>query len=340
MINLGIIGPSNIAFKRFLPSLEKIKEFNFVGVAIASKEEWDTNNKDIDKIIKQEKAKAEEFIDNYGGQIFDSYTELILNDNVDAVYIPLPPALHYKWAKFALENNKHVLIEKPSTTSLNNTLELITIAENKSLALHENYMFQYHSQIKEIQERIKNGILGDIRLYRMSFGFPYRGNNDFRYNKALGGGALLDCGGYPIKLANILLGNGSCVTASKLNYTEKHDVDIYGSATITNQNGLAAQISFGMDNFYRCELEVWGSKGLLKTNRIFTAPSDFVPEIELYNADYKTTEKLNKDDAFKNSILHFKKSIENKKTRLESYNEIRTQATFIEQIRTEDKNGN
>lgn len=335
MINIGIISPSNIAYKRFLPSLDRIKDFNFIGVAIASKEEWDINNKDICKIIEQEKAKAENFKKDYGGEIFESYKELILNDSIHAVYIPLPPALHYKWAKFALENNKHVLIEKPSTINLDNSLELITLAENKSLALHENYMFQYHSQINAIQEIIKNGILGNIRLYRMTFGFPYRGNNDFRYNKALGGGALLDCGGYPIKLANVLLGNDSNVTSAKLNYTDKHDVDIYGSATITNQNGLTAQISFGMDNFYRCEFEVWGSEGLLRTDRIFTAPSDFIPVIELYNTEGKTIKKLAKDDAFKNSILHFKKCIEDKKIRIETYNEIRTQAAYIEQIKTE-----
>lgn len=333
MIKLGILSPSNIAFKSFLPAIMKIKEINFVGVAIASKEEWDTSEKDLGKIIEQERAKAEDFIENYGGQIYDSYAELILNYNIDAVYIPLPPALHFKWAKFALDNNKHVLLEKPSTIYLDDSLELISLAAKRSLALHENYMFQYHSQINTIQDIINHGKIGDIRLYKMYFGFPYRGVNDFRYIKALGGGALLDCGGYPIKLATMLLGNDSSVTTSMLNYKNQHDVDIYGSATIINQYGLTAQIAFGMDNFYRCELEVWGSKGVLRTNRIFTAPSDYFPEIELHTVDDKTINILNKDDAFKNSILHFLKCIADKKTRLEAYNEIRTQATFIEQIK-------
>ena len=340
MINLGVLSPSNIALNRFLPALESINEFKFVGVAIASKEEWDTNSKDVESIIDLENVKANNFIVNYGGEIFDSYSEMILSDSIDAVYIPLPPALHYKWAKLALENNKHVLIEKPSTTSLDNSLELIRIAEMNSLALHENYMFKYHSQVKQIQELLKNGIIGDIRLYRMSFGFPFRNNNDYRYNKELGGGALLDCGGYPIKLAYLLLGSESQITASRLNYTDEHDVDIYGSATITNKIGITAQISFGMKNYYRCELEVWGSEGLLRANRIFTAPAEFEPEFELFNLEGKTIEKLKKDDAFKNSILHFKRCIEDVKTRLSAYTEIEMQASYIEQIKMDNENGN
>lgn len=336
MIKLGVLSPSNIAFKRFLPAILEIKEIIFFGVAIASEDEWETSEKDIVNVIKQEKVKAQDFIESYGGQLFSSYAALILNYDIDAVYIPLPPALHFKWAKFALENNKHVLLEKPSTVYLVNSLELITLATTKSLALHENYMFQYHSQVKAIQEIINNGTIGHVRLFKLSFGFPYRGDYDFRYNKALGGGALLDCGGYPIKLATILLGCDSYITTSKLNYLDKYDVDIYGSATITNKNGLTAQISFGMDNFYRCELEAWGSKGILRTERIFTAPSDCFPEIKLFTEDGEKIDILNKDDAFKNSILHFVNCIVDKKTRLETYNEIRTQATFIEQIKNRE----
>jgi len=340
MINIGIVSPSNIAIKRFLPALAKIDEINFIGIAIASQKEWIGNKKDIIQIIEMQKAKAEYITKIYGGKLFESYTELILDNNINAVYIPLPPALHYKWAKLALQNNKHIFLEKPSTIRLDNTIELIALAEKKSLAIHENYMFQYHSQIDEIKEIINSGKLGDIRLLRMSFGFPFRGVNDFRYNKVLGGGALLDCGGYPIKLANVLLGNNTKITSAVLNFIDNFDVDIFGSATITNQFGLTAQISFGMDNFYRNELEVWGSEGLLRANRLFTAPPDYVPEIEILSAEIKLIRILEKDDAFKNSLLHFRKCIDVEKIRLETYNEIKIQSTNIEHMKRWGINGN
>lgn len=340
MIKIGIISPSNIAFKRFLPALKTIKDFDYVGVAIASPEEWDSDCKNINDIINNELQKAKHFVNEFGGRIFKSYRQMILSKDIDAVYIPLPPSLHYKWTKISLENNKHVLVEKPSTTQLVNTIEIIGLAKKHSLALHENYMFQYHAQIAEIQELINSDELGDTRLYRMSFGFPYRGKNDFRYDKALGGGALLDCGGYPIKLANILLGESSRITASKLNYLSQHNVDMFGSATLTNDEGVTAQISFGMDNFYRCELEIWGTKALLRTNRIFTAPADVIPEIEIFNFDGIIKRYLKKDDAFKNSILHFMKCIFESEIRHKTYNEIQLQAESIEKINMEVEDGN
>ena len=121
-------------------------------------------------------------------------------------------------------------------------------------------MFAFHNQLKEIAQIIERGEIGDVRLYRISFGFPQRAVNDFRYNKELGGGALIDAGGYTIKYAAMLLGETAHITAAQMNYTDEFEVDIYGSATLVNQDGATAQIAFGMDNSYKCELEVWGSK--------------------------------------------------------------------------------
>ena len=64
--------------------------------------------------------------------------------------------------------------------------ELLSLAEKKGLAVHENYMFLYHSQLKKVKELIANGTLGELRLIRAAFGFPMRGKDDFRYQKAMG----------------------------------------------------------------------------------------------------------------------------------------------------------
>lgn len=130
--------------------------------------------------------KGKTFVDTYGGKIFESYSSLIMSNEVDAIYLPLPPALHYKWAKKALENDKHVFVEKPSTTNYQDSLNLVKLAEERKLVLHENYMFQYHSQISEIKKEVENGKIGKVHSYHARFGFPRRDRNDFRYNKELG----------------------------------------------------------------------------------------------------------------------------------------------------------
>lgn len=286
-MNLGILGTSEIAFRRFLPALNKCPDINYSGVASRTPE------------------KGKPFQETYGGCIYSSYDALLADESIGAVYVPLPPALHFEWGKKVLNAGKHLLMEKPFTTSIQETEQLLNLAEEKGLAVHENYMFLYHSQLAKVKEMIADGSLGEIRLYRMSFGFPMRGQGDFRYNKELGGGALLDCGGYPIRLALELLGDTAKVVHSKLVQPEGFEVDLYGSAVMENDAGEVAQISFGMDNAYQCQLEVWGSKATLIAPRIFTAGDGVKPTLILRTSSDENKIELEADDQFLHSIQQF-----------------------------------
>lgn len=340
MIRIGVICPSEIAFRRFLPSLQKAGDgFTFAAIAIASPEEWfgdltNISKEAIDEQQSRERAKAQTFIDQYGGEIIVGYGNLVTSDKIDAAYIPLPPALHFKWAKKALEAGKHVFVEKPSTTCLADTDELIRIAREKELALHENYMFIYHSQLEALNDVVKSGEIGDVRLYRITFGFPLRQLNDFRYNKKLGGGALLDAGGYCMKYARYLLGDTAKVVTAQANNIDGFEVEMYGSATMVNDEGDVAQIAFGMDNDYRCEIEMWGSKGTITSNRILTAPAGFTPTYTIKKNQDVETRDLPADDAFLKSIKRFEDCVNNATERKANYNLLHEQESLVEQFKT------
>lgn len=308
-MKLGILGASEIAFRRFLPALNKCPDMTYVGVASRTPE------------------KGKPFQDTYGGCIYSSYDALLADESIDAVYVPLPPALHFEWGKKVLNAGKHLLMEKPFTTSIQETEQLLKLAEEKGLAVHENYMFLYHSQLAKIKEMIANGSLGEIRLYRMSFGFPMRGQGDFRYNKELGGGALLDCGGYPVRLALELLGDTAKVVQSKLIQPEGFEVDLYGSAVMENDAGEVAQISFGMDNAYQCQLEVWGSKATLIAPRIFTAGDGVKPTLILRTSSEENKIELEADDQFLHSIEHFVSKLNEKNNFM-----LKRQGALVEKI--------
>lgn len=336
-MRIGIICPSEIAFRRFLPALKKTN-IEYVGVAYASLEEWfGEKNSDnaSSSVIDNECKKAESFMESYGGKVFKGYDSLLTSDEIDAVYLPLPPALHYKWARRALENGLHVLVEKPFTTSLTDTEELIRLAKKKDLTLHENYMFVFHSQIETINRVVQSGEIGEVRLFRVDFGFPDRGKTDFRYNKALGGGALLDCGGYTLKYANLLLGGNAFITTANMLYTDKYDVEVAGSATLKNDIGQVAQVSFGMDNDYRCSVEIWGSLGTLRSGRVLTAPDGFVPLYEISKNGKTDHFEMQTDDAFLKSILQFFDCVENKDIRINNYATIIKQSSLVEEFRKE-----
>ena len=339
---VGIICPSDIAFRRFLPSLQKVKDFSFAGVAIATSEEWANDGmvpENIKAILENERSKANNFVNNYGGKVYEGYQTLITSSDVDVIYLPLPPALHFKWAKLALESGKHIYVEKPFTTAHDDTLNLLKMAAEKHLAVHENYMFIYHQQLQAISNIIAQGEIGKVRQYRITFGFPRRAMNDFRYNKSLGGGALLDVGGYCMKYAACLLGDTARIVCAHSYNEPEFEVDILGSCTMVNDEGTLVQMSFGMDCDYKCELEAWGSKGTLTTGRILTAPAGFEPEMTIkHNQDF-VLKKLPADDAFEKSIRHFLSCMTNDSIREHNYEIIKRQSSFVEDFKRLSNNG-
>lgn len=336
-MRLGIICPSEIAIRRFMPALQQCEDLEFAGIGVYTKEERFGSKEISDEAfwaeLGKEKEKAQVFIDQYGGKLYNGYAKIATSPDIDALYVPLPPSLHFKWAKLALDHGKHVLVEKPSTTSADDTNELIRIASERGLALHENYMFTFHAQLDAIEDIIRSGEIGDIRLYRISFGFPRRASNDFRYNKALGGGALIDAGGYTIRYATRLLGPTAELKYAQSNYLDEFEVDMYGSAALVNRDGVTAQVSFGMDNNYKCELEAWGSKGCLTTGRILTAPAGFVPTATIRKGSEDTVIELPADDAFLKSIMHFMACVEDENVRKERYQLIAKQAELVDEFK-------
>lgn len=316
-LRLGILGCSDIAQKRFMPALMDVEGIEAVAIA----EQFNM-------------ARVDEFVGEFPLEVEPDFPALLARDDIDAVYVPQPPALHLQWAEAALKAGKHVLVEKPSTTCLADTMRLVDAARERGLALHENYMFQYHSQIAAIRALIDEGVIGDVRLYRADFGFPMRQANDFRYVAKLGGGALLDAGGYVLKLGALLLGPSARIATANVHGLPGYEVDMMGSFTMEADGGLVYQGAFGMDCGYRCKLEVWGSTGTLTTDRIFTAPNGFEPSVVIQNNEGVRTIKLEADAHFTKSIAAFVAQTRDAELRQKSYEAIAQQARLVEDVRS------
>jgi len=170
---------------------------------------------------------------------------------------------------------------------------------------------------------------------RVSFGFPpFSDSDNIRYKKELGGGALLDAGAYPLKISQIFLGEDVFVDSSNLVTPNNTEVDIWGSAYIKQKEGhVTSQIAFGFDNFYENSIELWGSRGKIYTNRIFTAAPTFEPIIELYTNEGKKIINLPRDNHFKNMLKYFYTEIIAKKKNNIEYEHNINQARLINEIR-------
>ena len=340
MIRIGVLGTANIAERRMIPAILKNDRFDYAGVAFAVRREVGEpfSESEFAPVYVEKMKKAVRFDSEFGGGFTEGYEELLKRKDVDAVYIPLPPALHFIWAQKALEYGKHVLMEKPFTISEEQTEEIVRLAKEKKLALIENYGFVYHNQMKIIRRILSEGRIGELRLIRTSFGFPRREAGDFRYSKKMGGGALLDCGGYTIKAAAEFLSEQVDVVAASGMSVPEFDVDISGSGMLRDESGLTAQFAYGMDHAYKCELELWGSKGYICAPRIFTAPDGFDAPVHIQVGNEKYTETAS-DDQFSRVLDHFADCMEHVEEREKMYQSIVVQEKLVEKVRKRIEQG-
>ena len=316
-IRIAIIGASEIAYRRFMPALVKDARFEYVGVAIER---------------EQDVLKAKQFLESFGGEIITGYNEAIGRQDIDAIYVPQPPALHYDIGKRVLLSGKHLFMEKPFTIRLSDTEDLISIASLKKLAIVENYMFRFHKQIGEfIKLAKKDKIVGEVKAFEVCFSFPQRPINDFRYERALGGGALFDCGGYTIMLSDMLLDRKGELVSFESHFHDGFNVDIEGDG-VFHSNECDCKFSFGMANPYNCYAKAFGTKGILIAPRVLTAPPDYCVVFDVVD-NYGTsinTINVGEDDSFLKSIDNFYKCINDEDTRNYNYSLILRQSILID----------
>lgn len=316
-IRIGILGCADIARRSTLPALNTLNS-KYIIAGIASR--------DINK--------ARELSGKFNVKYSYDYDSLLDKSLIDMVYIPLPNSLHYEWIMKAIDCGIHVLVEKSLACSFNHVQEIIEKARDKNLAVIENFQFRFHPQMDYIINILKNGEIGELHSIRSSFGFPlFADKNNIRYSKELGGGALLDAGAYPVKITQMLMGNNVLVNAAKLYYDTKLGIDLWGGAFLSStRSSLFSEIAFGFDNYYQCNLELWGSKGKITADRIFTAPPELQPSITIENESGKKCELIPASNHFINMLEYVYDLIRHGDFN-EEYNQNLNQAKLIEGIR-------
>jgi len=189
MIKWGIIGLGKIAHK-FTEGLNYVPNAELYGVASS-------------KI-----NRAKEFAQKHKAQkVFESYEALAGSDNIDVIYIASYNHLHFEHAKLCIEHGKHVLCEKPLTTSLAKSKELFSLAKKQNIFLMEALWTRFHPSIAYLEDLVQSKLYGAIQHIDVSFGFIAPEDPKGRLlNPELGGGALFDIGIYPLLLIQLLLG--------------------------------------------------------------------------------------------------------------------------------------
>ncbi|MEV5713126.1 Gfo/Idh/MocA family oxidoreductase [Amycolatopsis mediterranei] len=305
----GILGCADIAARKTVPAMAT------AGLRVTA-------------VASRSAAKAATFTARFGGEAVTGYAALLERPDVDAVYIPLPIALHREWAEAALEAGKHVLVEKTATIGTAAAARLVELATARGLVVMENFAFPHHSQHAEVAELVTKGVVGEPRLITADFGIPPTAPSGIKYSAALGGGSLRETGCYPIRAAWPYLRTPEVAGAV---LARSGEVDVSGSALLSDGE-VAAQCSFGFVHTYRNAMSVWGSEGRLTLDWAFTPPATTRPVLRLESQDVREERTLPADDQFRNVLLHFASLIGDPAGRACEYETLLTQARLLEEV--------
>ena len=323
-VRIGILGCANIAERYAIRAFQTI------------------NNAEVKSIASRSEEKAGEWAKKFNIPKSENYTSLIKNTEIDAVYIPLPIGLHKEWVLKAAKNGKHILCEKSLAPSFNDVKEIIKVCNENEVILYENFTCDYHPQHQTVLKLIKEGKIGKPSVFQSFYGFPIINNDNFRYDKKLGGSALNESGSYQVYTARKLFGEPLSVFAD-IFFDKKTGVDMHGNVSLQFKHGVSAQFSFDLDAIYQNNYSVWGSAGLIKVGRAYAIAPTFKPEISLIKNENRQEKIMAIDVPAHNhfeTIFHdFCDTVLNKdKQKIENvYINILNQAKTLEAIRVSSK---
>ena len=250
----GIIGPGSIAHN-FADGLKEAPSGRLFAIASRNQDRRTAFGDAYD--IADDKRYAE-------------YDALAADPEIDAIYICTPHPFHAELAIMAMRAGKAVLCEKPAGLTAAQVAAMTLIAEQEGVFWAEAFMYRYHPQIALLVELVRSGEIGTVRHIRTAFGFSTKVNPTSRlFDRALGGGAVLDVGVYPISIARLIA--GAAADQSFANPTAlkavgrmgSTDVDEEAHALLQFESGITAECATGVTRDMQNSATVYGTKGTI-----------------------------------------------------------------------------
>lgn len=252
-IGWGFIGAGSIA-NRFIKGLLQVPDAYLAAVASRS----------------AEKAKA--FAENYGGKAYTSYEEVVMDKNVDVVYVATPHSLHMEHTLLALEHGKPVLCEKPMAPNAAQVKKMVSKSREKGIYLMEAMWTRFFPAMKKVREWLDEGQIGKVHHVTADFGFAAMENPKSRlFNPELAGGSLLDVGVYTVSFASMVFGKKPNRISSVADMAST-GVDACMGCTLGYEGGGIASLFSAINVRTLQEARIIGEKGHIIIPR-FWSPS-------------------------------------------------------------------
>ncbi len=266
-IRWGIIGLGNIAHK-FAEDLSLIEDAELAAVASRNAE------------------KSEKFAIQYNcKKAYSSYEALINDPEIDILYIATPHSSHATLTINALQNNKHVLCEKPIALNYSDALRMIEVSKATNKFFMEAFWTRFNPSFREVFSRVKKGEIGEVKFINADFAFysdNLEGVGNRQTDMNLGGGSLLDIGVYPLFLCYVVLGIPTEILAKSNFY--KTGADIQTSMILQYENAQAILHSSFVST-YNVKATISGTKGKIDINTPWHRAQSYTLTVDNYEEE-------------------------------------------------------
>jgi predicted dehydrogenase len=214
-VRWGIVGTARIATRKVIPALQR------------------AGNCHVQAIGSRDERAARSEVDRLGiPSAYGSYEDVLADDQVDAVYVPLPNHLHAEWTIAAAQAGKHVLCEKPLALHARDAQRMVDAAEEAGVRFMEAFMYRLHPSWQRVADLVASGTIGELRSVQSWFSYDNDDPSDIRNIPEAGGGALMDIGCYGIDLSRWLCGGEPEEVAGVMHRDPELGVDTTTSALL------------------------------------------------------------------------------------------------------------
>jgi predicted dehydrogenase len=283
---VGVLGAARVATYAMCDPARRSKDVRVVAVAARDPE-------------RARRFAAEQGID----RVEDDYDALVRAPDVDAVYVALPAALHCAWTLRALEAGKHVLCEKPFASNGVEAARMVETARRKGLVLVEAFHCCFHPLAARLREIAASGEIGTIREVDGGFVVGIR-EDDIRYDLALGGGALMDLGCYPLHWARHVTSAEPTVVRAEA-VEGPPGVDVTMDADLVFPGGVRCHVHCSMVPPSPCRtwFRVRGDRGELSVDN--PLHPHFGHEVEVRSDGARRTERVAGETTYDHQLAAF-----------------------------------
>jgi predicted dehydrogenase len=222
-------------------------------------------------------SRSQESADGYAHEwkiprAHGSYEALLADPDIDVIYNPLPNHLHAAWTIKAVEAGKHVLCEKPLALNVDEVDAMQEAARKHDRVVAEAFMYRHHPQTLKVQELVRSGSIGTLKLIRGSFSYILSREGDVRLDPAMGGGSIWDVGCYPISYARMVVG-ATPLEVFGWQVTGPTGIDETFVGQMRFENDILAQFDCSFIIPFHWFMEIIGSDGTLNI------PNPFKPGV-------------------------------------------------------------